>query len=395
MSMANMNSFSFDESTGLATIGAGMPLGSLNEALWNSNHSCVPHGVSFEVGVGGHATVGGFGSLSRKAGLILDHILEAQIVLANSSIVRASESQNPDLFFAIRGAGASFGIVTEFVLSTLPAPTSVISYTYVWATSDSTTRAGLIQAWQSLMYDPALPWELSGTLSLGSGSAIFYGTYVGTQDDFDMLNVTHGFTAPDTASVQTYTDYRQLSVDWDALLLQAVAASRGYFYAKSLLWTQGSPMADEALQQLVQDMDSGNRNSNQTGAQLSLNFEVLGGYSGAVPATATAFPYRDARFAMLLYARTDGPVSQATVQTLNELEDTATGTKRGAGAEKVLNGRYAGFVDPKIDAGEARRAYWGLNLEKLSAIKALVDPNDVFHNPQSVLPSKGGSGGYS
>lgn len=393
MSMENLRSFSFDESTGVATVGAGMLIGDLNEALWNANHSYVPHGVSFELGAGGHFTVGGFGSFSRKAGLVADYVVEAEIVLANSSIVRASASQNPDLFFAIRGAGASFGIVTEFVLSTLPAPASVISYTYSWATSDSIARAGLIKAWQGLIYDPALPLELSGTLSLGPGSSVFYGTFVGTQEEFEALNITDGFAAPDDTSVLLYTDYRQLSVDWNALLLQAVAASRGYFYAKSLLWSEETPMANEGLDALVQKMDSANRDSNQTLAQLSVNFEVLGGHTSSVPSTATAFPHRDTRFAMLLYARTSGPVAHATEQALNELEDSAAKTEGGLDAGKVFRGRYAGFVDPKIPAEEARRAYWGPNFDRLSAIKAVVDPDDVFHNPQSILPNK--RGGYS
>lgn len=396
--MGNLQSFVFDNSTGLATVGAGMLVGGLNEQLWKAGQRCVPHAVSFSVGMGGHATIGGFGQLSRRAGLLSDHVVEAQVVLANASVVRTSAAHHPDLYFAIQGAGASFGIVTELVLETQVAPTSVISYTYSWVPTgdgakDSITRAAITKAWQSLIYEPALPWALSSTLSLSATSAIVYGTYDGTRADFDALQLPRYFAAspPDKASVQAYRDnYRQLSVDWDDLLLQAVAASQGYFYAKSLLWTQPAPMADGDVDQLIRDMDqSNNQGSDGTTADLSLDFELLGGRMSTTPATATAFPHRNARFAMLLYARTMGPVPSATVHTLQALEDVAVASSlNSGGVSKIPNGRYAGFVEPKLEAEEARRAYWGPNLERLSAIKAGLDPQDVFHNPQSVRPEK-------
>ncbi len=375
INLAGLQGFSFDESTGLATVGSGTLLGSLNDALWNSGQRYVPHGVSFSVGIGGHATVGGFGQTSRTAGLIMDHVSEVEVVLANSSTVKASASQNADLFFAVKGAGASIGIVTEFVLETKPAPTTVVSYTYSWAAVDSDSRAQLMKAWQTWVYDPAVPWELSSTLTISSSGIVLYGTFIGTQADFETLNIIGNFTTPDAASADVYTNYRQLSVDWNELLSETVSAAEGYFYAKSLLWSPETQIPDDTVDQFVEYWEK----SDMTKQDVSVNFELLGGFTATIPKTATAYPHRDAKFALLLYSRTNNTVPQLAVDTLDTLDNIIK-----AGNETAFHGQYAGFVDPRQDLEEARQAYWGVNLRRLTGIKAAIDPNDVFHNPQSL-----------
>lgn len=144
----NLRGFSMDQFTWKAKVGGGTLLGGLNEELWNAGRRYVPHGLSFSIGVGGHATVGGIGITSRSAGLLTDHIVEAEVVLADGSVVRASEKQHADLFFAIRGAGASFGIVTEFVFQTNPAPPSIINYSFVWTVTDAASRAQILKDYQ-------------------------------------------------------------------------------------------------------------------------------------------------------------------------------------------------------------------------------------------------------
>jgi FAD/FMN-containing dehydrogenase len=76
----------------------------------------VPGGTNNQTGVGGLITGGGFGLLSAEHGLVIDNLIQATVVVASGEILTASESSNPDLFWAIRGGGGNFGIVTEFVL---------------------------------------------------------------------------------------------------------------------------------------------------------------------------------------------------------------------------------------------------------------------------------------
>jgi FAD/FMN-containing dehydrogenase len=86
--------------------------------------------------MGGHALHGGFGLSSHTHGLTLDAMIEAKVVLANNSFITASTTQNYDIFWAVRGAGSSFGIVTSFKFQAFPAPSSNIVFNYTFAYND-------------------------------------------------------------------------------------------------------------------------------------------------------------------------------------------------------------------------------------------------------------------
>lgn len=99
-----------------------MHLGDVTKTLHDAGGRAMSHGTCPVVGIGGHATIGGLGPTSRQFGSALDHVEEVTAVLANSTITTASWTQNPDLFFALKGAAASFGVITEFKVRTEPEP---------------------------------------------------------------------------------------------------------------------------------------------------------------------------------------------------------------------------------------------------------------------------------
>jgi hypothetical protein len=98
------------------------------QAIYDQGKRALPHGTCPGVGIGGHATHGGYGYDSRLWGLALDTIVALDVVLANGTEVHASETEFPEIYFAMRGAADSFGIVTYFYLQTLPAPGHVLSF---------------------------------------------------------------------------------------------------------------------------------------------------------------------------------------------------------------------------------------------------------------------------
>jgi FAD/FMN-containing dehydrogenase len=100
--MVNFKQFTMDNTTYKATVGSGVLLGDLTKLMHDNGNRAMAHGTCPQVGIGGHATIGGLGPLSRQWGAALDHIMEVEVVLANSSIVRASDTQNQDLFFVSR-----------------------------------------------------------------------------------------------------------------------------------------------------------------------------------------------------------------------------------------------------------------------------------------------------
>ena len=93
------------------------------------------------VGVGGHVLHGGYGFASHTYGLALDNLISATVVLANSTVVTASNTTNTDKFWALRGAGSSYGIVTSFQFQTFPAPNSNIIFEYVFSFNQSQAQA--------------------------------------------------------------------------------------------------------------------------------------------------------------------------------------------------------------------------------------------------------------
>jgi FAD/FMN-containing dehydrogenase len=97
--MVHFQQFSMDTSTWQATVGAGTLLRDLKTRLHNAGRRAIAHGTCPQVGIGGHATIGGLGPISRQWGMALDHILEVEIVLANGTITRASATRNPDILF--------------------------------------------------------------------------------------------------------------------------------------------------------------------------------------------------------------------------------------------------------------------------------------------------------
>jgi FAD/FMN-containing dehydrogenase len=119
-----------DQSNWYATFGSGTLLADLTDRLFANGQRAIAHGTCPQVGTGGHLTIGGLGPLSRQYGSALDHVEEVEVVLANGTITRANNNQNQDVFFAVKGAAASFGIVTEFVVHTEPAPGQLIEYSY-------------------------------------------------------------------------------------------------------------------------------------------------------------------------------------------------------------------------------------------------------------------------
>lgn len=117
-----LNSVTVDRNTHIATVGAGARLGHVAMELHSQGGRAIAHGSCPGVGLGGHLLHGGYGWASHNKGLALDWMIGAHVVLANGTQVYCSSTQNPDLFWALRGAGSNFGIVTCFQLQTFEAP---------------------------------------------------------------------------------------------------------------------------------------------------------------------------------------------------------------------------------------------------------------------------------
>ncbi|KAJ7483161.1 hypothetical protein FB451DRAFT_1169792 [Mycena latifolia] len=378
--MVNFQQFSMDNSTWQATIGAGTLLADVTSRLHNAGGRAIAHGTCPQVGIGGHATIGGLGPISRQWGTALDHILEVEIVLANGTITRASATQNPDILFAVKGAAASFGIVTEFVFMTHPEPPNAVIYSYTLQLGAHAGLAPTFAAWQDIVADPALDRKLASEVVIFELGMIISGTYFGTRDEYNALNFEQRLTNTATVvSVSVLDDWLGVVSNWaEAEALKLIGGVPAPFYSKSLIFKATTPIPAAGIQALFNYFDIADKG---TLIWFAI-FEVEGGAVNDVALDATAYAHRDAQIYMQTYGVGLISLSNATTAFITGISDTITNAMPGA-----LFGAYPGYVDPQLPDGP--EAYWGANLPKLQSIKTAVDPGDVFHNPQSVPPVGG------
>lgn len=375
--MENFQEVSVDESTWVATIGAGIHLEDLTSQLHDSGARAMAHGVSPPIGMGGHATIGGLGPASRMWGSALDHVLEVEVVLANSSIVRASETENEDIFFALKGAGASFGIITEFKCRTEPEPGEAVHYSFAFSFGDHAPMAELFKDWQTFVSDPKLTRKFASTLTVAPLTMAISGTYFGSQEEFDALGFQEIFSDNTNSSVVVFDDWLGLVAQWgEEIFLEIGSSVPASFYSKSLAFDTDNLMSNSTIDTLFEYFDS----TDQGTPLWFAIFDLAGGAINDVPLEATAYPHRDTLYFLQSYGVGIGGVSDTTKDYLEGLSDVITN-----GSPDAHFGAYAGYVDPALQNGQ--KSYWGSNLPRLEKIKRAVDPNDVFHNPQSVRPA--------
>lgn len=369
-----MKQFSIDHFTFHATFGSGVLLSDVDKYLHNACGRAISHGTCPQVGLGGHATIGGLGPTSRQFGMALDHILEVEVVLANSSIIRASETQNQDILFAIKGAAAGFGIVTEFTVRTEKEETEAVRYSYTFVFGYTGARASLFKRWQSFVSNPSLTRKFASIFTILPGSVVVSGTFFGSKAEYDSLDLEGKFPGYTNWSVVIFRDWLGLLSSWgEDLILDLGGGVPASFYSKSLSFSERRLISNSTIDDLFQYVDTINEGT----LLWFLIFDLAGGATNDVPSDATAYAHRDVLFWMQSYAVSLGPVSKTTYNFLDGINDLLTKPYPG-----VDFGAFPGYVDPRLKY--ARQAYWGPNLLKLRMIKSMTDPNDVFHNPQSV-----------
>ncbi|KAJ4296751.1 hypothetical protein N0V90_006799 [Kalmusia sp. IMI 367209] len=367
--LKNFQQFSMDQTTWQATIGGGTLLSDVTKRLHENGNRAMAHGTCPQVGIGGHATIGGLGPSSRMWGSALDHVQEVEVVLANSSIVRASEKQNADVFWALKGAGASFGIITEFKVRTQAEPEKTTLYSYGIQAGSAKDKATAFKKWQSLIADPDLSRKFASQFIMTELGVVVTGTYFGPQAEFDTVSPNAD------ESVIVLDDWLGVVGHWaEDLALELAGGIQSNFYAKSLAYTRDDLIPDAAVDQLFKYIDETDKGT----LAWFLIWDLEGGAINDVASDATAYGHRDALFyhqayAVNLFGHVDDKIRNF-LTGLNKVVTDALGHDLGA---------YAGYVDRALgDDGPSK--YWGSNLPRLQEIKAAVDPKDVFHNPQSV-----------
>ncbi|EEB90627.1 hypothetical protein MPER_11140 [Moniliophthora perniciosa FA553] len=300
--MSKVDNITVDRETNIAKIETGNRLGNVAAAL-DTVGRALPHGTCTYVGVGGHAAYGGFGFTSRLWGLMTDTIQAANLVFANGTIARVDATSHPDVFWAIRGAGPSFAVVTSFEFLTFPTPIYSVIYTYSWQLAIANASAAL-QTFQNFTLTSDIPAEMAAEINLSRGSErglVSFGIagawYGSVADDGRALNETLApllamLPPPNGVGRQgngTYIDTVVILANSDKGLDTSLPDGNDTFYAKSLMTPEGKPMNDEATTAFMR-------------------YLAEDGFDSETGSNATSFVRRDTLFTMQFYA--SAPMNQ-------------------------------------------------------------------------------------
>ena len=367
----------------VATIGAGTMLGDVNEHL-EAHGLTIPAGTCPPVGIAGLVLGGGLGILGRSHGTTSDHLLRAQIVLADGRILECDEHHEESLFWALRGAGAgNFGVVTSFVFRTVPAP----AMTNIHATWSHRDAAAVIDAWQQ--WAPLGPDHLAASLKVtatgGSDqppSVDVYCAFLGTESDaaelVDDLIVRSG-AEPTTTSgrLMTFPETRRFwaqlgATDNGTSGRDPVPVEPTYLVSKSEFFRQ--PIPADAIDELVEMLSR----ELTEGESRELDFMPWGGAYNRPRPDASAFVHRDELFQLKHAVTIDPDTPLANRQSAQRWV-----ARSWAAVHPWASGRvFQNFADPSLDNWAT--AYYGTNYDRLLRVKAHYDAANFFRGPQSL-----------
>jgi hypothetical protein len=335
----------------------------------NEHELALSTGDTQSVGMGGLVTGGGIGFMARKYGLAIDNLLKAQVVTANGAIVTASEQEHTDLFWAIRGGGGNFGIVTEFTfrlapvgqvlggLIVLPASRAVIrgylDYA-VAAPDDLTTIANLVH----LPPLPFVPQERVGELAVG-----ILVTWIGSIEDGQRALAPLRALAEPIADLVQPMPYPQM---------YRFTEHQSHRHGASVRQMFAHDLSDTTIDATLAAM------ARSSSPYSLIQFRGMGGAVSRVSPDATAFahrrqPYFVAIIGLWLDPADDGAAHRSWTASLWQ-------TIRADG-----DGVYVNFLENEGEA-RVREAYPPATLARLAEIKRRYDPENRFRFNQNIAP---------
>ncbi|GAA6020913.1 hypothetical protein JCM11491_000064 [Sporobolomyces phaffii] len=393
--LSKFKSISVD-SAGKASIGAGSRLGDIALAL-NKKGWALSHGTCPFVGVGGHASFGGFGLAARQWGLMLDSVLSYDVVLANGTIVNGvTKSNYPNLYFALNGAAPSFAIITTYHFQAQHAPPNAVIWSYSYNGIDASEAAQIFSHFQSYGNLTA-PANLGMQLTIGTGGSVTVsGVWYGPTGELGTIlsPLTSALPSGYQSSIESYSwiDSLQQLAGSQKLNTTGQKNSRDDFYTKSLLTPAVNPITVDVLEKFFTYLWTTKTNTNWF-----VQWDVYGGqYSeiNSIQSTSeSSFAQRGKLLSSQMYASSPTygqPYYQSGLDFVDGMWNvvvngmTSTGAWSGTSSDKNGYGAYINYVDPRLNGAQVQNLYWGNLYSRLQSIKAHYDPKNLLRNPQSI-----------
>jgi FAD/FMN-containing dehydrogenase len=371
--LSAMKHVSIDAEARRAQVSPGATLADFDRAA-QAFGLATPTGINSTTGVAGLTLGGGFGWLTRRFGLTIDSLIEAEVVSADAETLTASAQENPDLYWALRGGGGNFGVVTRFEFQLHPVGPDVLTGLVVFPLSEAGTvlRAHRefaanappgLTVWAVLRKAPPLPFlpaEVHGRDVIVLAACYAGDPALGRQ----AIEPIRHFAQPygEFIGVQPFVAWQQT---FDPLLTRG---ARNYWKSHNFR-TLDDGLIDLAVASAAA----------LPSPQCEVFVASLGGAVMDVAADATAYGMRDAQFVINVHARWESPQGDVPCITwarafFRKAEPFATGSA------------YVNFMS--ADEGDRVAAAYASNYARLAQIKKQYDPENVFHANQNIAPAR-------
>ena len=354
-------------------------------ALWGDvDHETQAHGLATTGGIIGHTGVagltlgGGVGFLMRKHGLAVDNLLAAEVVTAEGRIVRASADEHPDLFWALRGGGGNFGVVTSFRFALHPVGPTVLAGPVFWAADDTTDVLRFYRDFAAEAPDelgsvvrlgtvpplPVIPEDLHWRPAIAVACC-----YAGAVEDGERaVWALRRFGTP-LVDLLAPSPYAAFQGALDDTVLHG-----WHYYWKA---TNLAGLSDDAIA-VIADHAYAASSPRSYAAMFH-----MGGAVARVPHDATAYAARDVAHNIVIDAAwlPDESGEQTVVETAWARRFVQALQAHRAG------GVYVNFLDSDDDSSRVREAYGDQTYRRLAEVKAEYDPDNAFHHNKNIEPS--------
>jgi FAD/FMN-containing dehydrogenase len=371
LDLSGMRGIRVDPEAATVRVQGGCTWGDVDHAT-HAFGMATPAGIISTTGVGGLTLGGGIGHLTRGFGLTIDSLLEADVVLADGTLVTASEERNPDLFWALRGGGGNFGVVTSFLFRLHPVHT-VVGGPTLWPLEMTPEVMRFydrfvanapedLNGFFAFMTVPPVP-PFPEHLHMQKVCGVVW-CYTGPQEEAgDVLAPIADFGPPALHGVQ-------------AMPFPALQSAFDAIYPPGLQWYWRADfvreLSDEAIEHNLE-------HATRMPTMLSgMHLYPIDGAAHRVSPSDTAFAYRDVRWTQVMVGVDPDPANRAalrqwTVDYWNAVHPYSAG------------GAYVNFL--MDEGGERVEATYRGNYDRLAAIKARYDPENVFRVNQNVAPA--------
>lgn len=371
--LSQMRKVTVDETRQVAIVEGGATLGDID--LETQKYGlAVPTGTVSETGVAGLALNGGIGYLRGKYGLTCDNIVGARIVTADGTAIDVNAQNHPDLFWAIRGGGGNFGVVTKFEFALHKVGPEVFALDVMYDFKDAKDILQKTQAFLAQAPDEAVSINITVTvlppapflpeLLHFKKVVMLLGVYAGdVKEGEDALQPLRELAEPiiDHSGVTPFATYQKK--------LDPMVPDHVRVYGTSLYFDE---LMDDTIDEILYKID------NAPAPSILLQLWALGGKMNEVPVTATPFAIRDAKFVLLVDCMAMAGDDDVCKQWIDSVY----------GGLLPLSYKKASYLNGIAENGEATKSAFQENYAKLVEIKEKYDPENLFRHNHNIKPVK-------